>query len=227
LLDEQGKVVWAARYKAWGRILRYDAKEVEQPIRFQGQYEDLETGLYYNRHRYYDPDSARFITQDPIKLYGGYNLYRYGPNATGWVDPLGLTGVYIFETLNGNAYIGKGPYYRYQTSTLERTKFDGSFRSGGNDINKAVSRGSHSDVKSPCSNVSNNDYALMVESVAMKMYPRLPGAMPTLNRISSPGEKKLSSAKQGTKCPGLQVSADKDAAILIGNMQIKALGSGR
>ena len=91
LLDESGKPVWAARYKTWGRIQRYDTREVEQPLRFQGQYEDAETGLHYNRHRYYDPDAARFITQDPIGLLGGINVYQYGPNPTGWVDPLGLT----------------------------------------------------------------------------------------------------------------------------------------
>ncbi len=91
LIDGTGKVVWAARYKAWGRVLRYDKREVEQPLRFQGQYEDQETGLFYNRHRYYDPDQARYITQDPIGLLGGLNNYQYAPNATAWIDPLGLT----------------------------------------------------------------------------------------------------------------------------------------
>jgi RHS repeat-associated protein len=219
LMDETGKVVWAARYKAWGRVLRYDKREVEQPLRFQGQYEDAETGLFYNRYRYYDPDQARYITQDPIKLAGGYNVYSYGLNPSMWVDPLGLTGVYIFETLNGNAYVGKGPYSRYQASTLERTRFDGSFRASGGDIDKAVARGAHSDVKSPCSNVSTDDYALMVESEAMRLYALLPGSKPTLNRIASPGEKKLETASQGVKCPGLQVSAASDAMALIGKMK--------
>jgi RHS repeat-associated protein len=90
-MNETGKVVWAARYKAWGRVLRYDKREVEQPLRFQGQYEDSETGLFYNRHRYYDPDQARYITQDPIGLLGGWNLYSYAPNSTAWIDPFGLT----------------------------------------------------------------------------------------------------------------------------------------
>jgi RHS repeat-associated protein len=91
LMDASGRVVWAARYKAWGRILRYEQREVEQPLRFQGQYEDTETGLHYNRHRYYDPDQARYLTQDPIGLLGGLNNYQYAPNTTNWVDPLGLT----------------------------------------------------------------------------------------------------------------------------------------
>ncbi len=90
LLDTQGEAVWSAQYKAWGGILHYERLEVEQPLRFQGQYEDAETGLYYNRHRYYDPDSARYVTLDPIGLLGGANSYQYAPNPVGWADPLGL-----------------------------------------------------------------------------------------------------------------------------------------
>uniref|UniRef100_UPI003AA90DAC RHS repeat-associated core domain-containing protein n=1 Tax=Vibrio rumoiensis TaxID=76258 RepID=UPI003AA90DAC len=60
------------------------------PLRFQGQYYDEETGLHYNRHRYYSPDTGRFITVDPIGLAGGLNNYQYVKNPTGWVDPLGL-----------------------------------------------------------------------------------------------------------------------------------------
>ena len=60
------------------------------PLRFQGQYCDAETGLHYNRHRYYDPQLGRFTTQDPISLAGGINLYQYAPNPVQWVDPLGL-----------------------------------------------------------------------------------------------------------------------------------------
>ena len=60
------------------------------PLRFQGQYCDAETGLHYNRFRYYDPQIGRFTTQDPISLAGGINLYQYAPNPVQWVDPLGL-----------------------------------------------------------------------------------------------------------------------------------------
>ncbi len=59
-------------------------------LRFQGQYFDEETGLHYNRCRYYEPDSGRFINQDPIGLLGGTNLFQYAPNPVGWVDPWGL-----------------------------------------------------------------------------------------------------------------------------------------
>jgi RHS repeat-associated protein len=64
---------------------------VVNPIRFQGQYHDHETGLHYNRYRYYDPGVGRFISKDPIGYAGGLNLYAYAPNPIGWVDPLGLT----------------------------------------------------------------------------------------------------------------------------------------
>lgn len=89
-VGEDGGVVWQAAYKAWGRIHRLEKGAISQPFRFQGQYEDEETGLYYNRHRYYDPDTARYLTQDPIGLAGGENLYRYTLNPTLWTDPLGL-----------------------------------------------------------------------------------------------------------------------------------------
>ncbi|EOE5506886.1 RHS repeat-associated core domain-containing protein [Cronobacter sakazakii] len=59
-------------------------------LRYQGQYFDAETGLHYNRSRYYDPDAGRFISQDPPGLAGRINLYQYAPNPLVWVDPLGL-----------------------------------------------------------------------------------------------------------------------------------------
>jgi uncharacterized protein RhaS with RHS repeats len=52
----------------------------------------VETGLHYNRFRYYDPEVGRFIHQDPIGLLGGFNLYQYAPNPFDWIDPAGLAG---------------------------------------------------------------------------------------------------------------------------------------
>ena len=89
LTDAQGNVAWSGRYKAWGRLLQVDG-EIEQPLRFQGQYEDQETGLFYNRYRYYDPDVAKYVTQDPIGLLGGINSYLYSASPTTMTDPLGL-----------------------------------------------------------------------------------------------------------------------------------------
>ncbi|WP_338640973.1 RHS repeat-associated core domain-containing protein [Burkholderia pyrrocinia] len=95
LVDEAGKVVWLGLYRAWGgekTVWREtpERNEASNPIRFPGQYCDEETGLHYNRYRYYDPGSGRFISKDPIGLAGGINVYQYGPNPIEWIDPLGL-----------------------------------------------------------------------------------------------------------------------------------------
>ncbi|MDX1552665.1 MAG: RHS repeat-associated core domain-containing protein, partial [Marinobacter sp.] len=90
LTNAQGDLVWSVTYRAYGNVVRALVNEIDNPIRFQGQYHDPETGLHYNRHRYYNPNIGRFLTPDPIGLAGGLNNYQYVPNPTGWVDPLGL-----------------------------------------------------------------------------------------------------------------------------------------
>ncbi|WP_285350112.1 RHS repeat-associated core domain-containing protein, partial [Pseudomonas sp. ME-P-057] len=95
LTDQNGNTAWSAQYKAWGEAheQRSDFAQkvgLKNPIRFQGQYHDPETGLHYNRHRYYDPRVGRFISKDPIGYEGGINVYQYAPNPSGWTDPLGL-----------------------------------------------------------------------------------------------------------------------------------------
>ncbi len=65
---------------------------IEQPFRFQGQQFDEETGLHYNRFRYYDPAVGRFVSEDPIGLHGGLNLFSYSQNPLVWIDPRGLAG---------------------------------------------------------------------------------------------------------------------------------------
>ncbi|WP_230203440.1 RHS repeat domain-containing protein, partial [Pseudomonas syringae] len=92
LTDYSGEIMWSAKYRAYGNLATLDIAEIDNPLRFQGQYFDAETGLHYNRHRYYNPGTGRFLTPDPIKLAGGLNNYQYVPNPTGWVDPLGLSG---------------------------------------------------------------------------------------------------------------------------------------
>jgi RHS repeat-associated protein len=82
---------------------------VEQPLRFQGQYFDAETGLHYNRFRYYDPVVGRFTSQDPIGLLGGFLLESFAPSATTWSDPLGLAGkgqIGTYGSLTGRGNTG-------------------------------------------------------------------------------------------------------------------------
>jgi RHS repeat-associated protein len=109
LTDSQGEIVWQATYRSWGVIEQLKVNEVEQSLRFQGQYSDSETGLHFNTFRSYDPESGRFITQDPIGLEGGFNLYQYAPNPVGWIDPKGLANLFELGTyagLNGEPHVG-------------------------------------------------------------------------------------------------------------------------
>ncbi|BBM02228.1 RHS repeat-associated core domain-containing protein [Microbulbifer sp. GL-2] len=91
LTNQNGEVVWSVAYKSYGNIALAHENQIEQPIRFQGQYFDEETGLHYNRFRYYDPQVGEFTQQDPVGLLGGVNNYRYVPNPVTWIDPYGLT----------------------------------------------------------------------------------------------------------------------------------------
>ncbi|OOS07795.1 RHS repeat-associated core domain-containing protein [Moraxella cuniculi DSM 21768] len=101
LTNEQGEVVWCHYEYAWGGTYQNYYKEQSlndmtikdyelQPIKFQGQSLDIETGLHYNRFRYYDSDVGMFIQRDPIGLLGGVNVFAYAPNPIGWIDLFGL-----------------------------------------------------------------------------------------------------------------------------------------
>ncbi|OCC04178.1 hypothetical protein BA190_14965 [Labrys sp. WJW] len=129
MIDERGKVQWAASYTTWGLIrgVRVAASQAENddyannylpqggtvrrafgnlalkavsedtfqacicPIRFQGQWQDEETGLYYNRHRYYDPFVGQYTGPDAIGLEGGDRPHGYVTRPLSWVDALGLS----------------------------------------------------------------------------------------------------------------------------------------
>jgi RHS repeat-associated protein len=90
-VDRDGHVVWSVRYTAWGEVAAVIADEVDFRLRLQGQYEDRETGLSYNRYRYFDPQSGQFISQDLLGTAAGEGLYTFAVNTSGWADPLGLT----------------------------------------------------------------------------------------------------------------------------------------
>ncbi|ETD72832.1 type IV secretion protein Rhs [Pelistega indica] len=94
LMNQGQEVVWEAKAKVWGETCVMSRAAADEQVinnhRFQGQYYDAETSLHYNTFRYYDPELGRFISQDPIGLMGGINLYQYAPNPVEWVDPWGL-----------------------------------------------------------------------------------------------------------------------------------------
>jgi RHS repeat-associated protein len=106
MTDREGQIVWQATYKAWGSVEKLTVNAVEQNLRFQGQYFDEETGLHYNTFRYYDPEVGRFVTQDPIGLSGGFNLYAYATNSLAYIDPLGLSTCSAINQSKPNQYAG-------------------------------------------------------------------------------------------------------------------------
>jgi RHS repeat-associated protein len=91
LIGSDGQVACKLRRKAWGETEGAPGGRASTPIRFQGQYEDEETGLRYNRWRYYDADTGRFASADPIGLAGGLNAFGSTPNPNRWIDPDGLS----------------------------------------------------------------------------------------------------------------------------------------
>ncbi|NRD50335.1 RHS repeat-associated core domain-containing protein [Corallococcus exiguus] len=83
-----GSIEWVNAQGTWGE---QGSGAEEFPIRFPGQWYDAESGWHYNHFRYYDPQSGRYVSPDPIGLMGGYNLYAYVPSPVEWMDPLGLS----------------------------------------------------------------------------------------------------------------------------------------
>ncbi|GKX52739.1 RHS repeat-associated core domain-containing protein [Budvicia aquatica] len=98
LTDSLGALVYSCTYNAYGQVqteTQHQQQErglrVGTNLRFQGQYADEETGLFYNLNRYYDPRIGRYLTADPLRICGGLNQYVYvDGNPVSWVDPLGL-----------------------------------------------------------------------------------------------------------------------------------------
>ncbi|EFN9412422.1 RHS repeat protein, partial [Escherichia coli] len=103
LISTEGATAWCAEYDEWGNLLNEEnPHQLQQLIRLPGQQYDEESGLYYNRHRYYDPLQGRYITQDPIGLKGGWNFYQYPLNPVQYIDSMGLASKY--GHLNNGGY---------------------------------------------------------------------------------------------------------------------------
>jgi RHS repeat-associated protein len=94
LVDPEGRVAWAAAHTAWGQVhevWRDPAAKVavESPFWLLGQSGDQETGLAYTRYRYFEAETGRWLSPDPIGVAGGKNLLGFGPPSHAF-DPLGL-----------------------------------------------------------------------------------------------------------------------------------------
>ncbi|GAB2906917.1 hypothetical protein GCM10022245_48190 [Streptomyces mayteni] len=92
LVDAEGRVAWRRRSTLWGKDRPGTDRPTRCPLRFPGQYLDAESGLHYNFFRYYDPDTARYCSPDPLGLLPGPNPHGYVHDPLTWMDPLGLSG---------------------------------------------------------------------------------------------------------------------------------------
>ena len=116
LVDESGDTVVNYTYDSWGRILsitgsRKDTIGQLNPFRYRGYYYDKETGMYYLKNRYYDPELRRFISSDAVTTLAAStetlhnrNLYTYcnqnpitrsDSNGNLWTVVAGLAGAAI------------------------------------------------------------------------------------------------------------------------------------
>ncbi len=90
-VNNAGTLLWTASYKAYGEVKDQEGPPGCVPFRFAGQYADAETGLHYNRYRYYDPDLRMYGRVDPLGLGGGMAVYSYPGDPLSFIDPFGLS----------------------------------------------------------------------------------------------------------------------------------------
>ncbi|HDV2420402.1 TPA: PAAR/RHS domain-containing protein [Escherichia coli] len=117
LFNSEGKTVWRpGQTSLWGLALSLPADtgypdprgeldpEADPGLLYAGQWRDGESGLCYNRFRYYEPESGMYLVSDPLGLQGGEQTYRYVPNPLRWIDPLGLNkGASLSKMMNSSS----------------------------------------------------------------------------------------------------------------------------
>lgn len=106
--DSEGNLVWEMLLDVYGEVMECRGDRSLVPFRYQGQYEDEETGLYYNRFRYYSPQMGMYISSDPIGLAGNNpTLYGYVQDVNTWLDVFGLDCKVVEKA---SRWQGKGDY---------------------------------------------------------------------------------------------------------------------
>lgn len=117
LFNNEGKTVWRpGQTSLWGLALSLPADtgypdprgeldpEAAPGLLYAGQWQDVESGLCYNRFRYYEPETGMYLVSDPLGLQGGEQTYRYVPNPLRWIDPLGLNkGASLSKMMNSSS----------------------------------------------------------------------------------------------------------------------------
>ncbi|EAM3651010.1 hypothetical protein F0X69_22990 [Salmonella enterica] len=167
-----GTLVWAGYIRGFGENaadISNSGAYFHQPLRLPGQYFDDETGLHYNLFRYYAPECGRFVSQDPIGLRGGLNLYQYAPNPLSWVDPWGLAGSRLPRS-NGywDGSPGESNWHSNNPSVNAITGGEPISFSGGRPDFSPWSKGSIT-FNEGVLNGSQNDFTEVYKSIAKEM----------------------------------------------------------
>jgi RHS repeat-associated protein len=110
LVDEQGDIAWRTRTTLWGTTTWNRTATAYTPLRFPGQYFDPETGLHYNYFRHYDPETARYLTSDPLGLEAAPNPLKYVHNPHVSTDHLGLAPDCLPGDLPREPSVKNGPF---------------------------------------------------------------------------------------------------------------------
>ncbi|EBW0569033.1 sugar-binding protein, partial [Salmonella enterica subsp. enterica serovar Senftenberg] len=95
MYSANGRKVWRRQRSLWGLAAANDASPDAREscdAGFMGQWQDEESGLWYNLHRYYNARTGQYLSPDPLRLAGGLNTYGYVHNPLTWADPYGLAG---------------------------------------------------------------------------------------------------------------------------------------
>ena len=147
MYDGQGNKTWDCTLDIYGKVLAVDkGTEFDCPFRFQGQYADEETGLYYNRFRYYDINIGSYISQDPIRLKGEYlSIYKYASNTSIYID---ISGLIILKQVpyNNHPLANIIKEFREQNPTISAGKNVASVRlKDGTVITKESISGKHAE----------------------------------------------------------------------------------
>lgn len=119
--DSRGDLVWEMLLDVYGGVMECRGDRSLVPFRYQGQYEDAETGLYYNRFRYYSPQMGMYISSDPIGLAGNNpTLYGYVSDVNAWLDVWGLRALWQItpEGTSKTKVIGGRVYSQHKSTGL-------------------------------------------------------------------------------------------------------------
>jgi RHS repeat-associated protein len=121
---KDGEAVWKCELNSYGKVRKFQGEyRTDCPFRYQGQYEDSETGLYYNRFRYYSLEEGMYISQDPVRLQGGFTLYSYVNDINTQLDIFGLK---TCKELADEAHAELDPIAQRQKTTAVGEDEDGN-----------------------------------------------------------------------------------------------------